>query len=89
MIELYKALLEYRFMGNSESHVINYGDVGGHGGGDDFIMKELYETMIKGTLPRCSGNEGLESAVFALAFDQSAREGRIIDLKEVWKKLGR
>lgn len=29
------------------------------------IMKELYDTLLNGTPPKCSGNEGLESAVVA------------------------
>ena len=45
--------------------------------------------MSKGVKQKCSGNEGLESALFALAFDQSAREGRIVELEPVWKKLNR
>ena len=61
----------------------------GHGGGDDFIMKELFETMSTGVLPKCSGSEGLESAVFALALDQAAEEGTVIDLEPVWKNLNR
>ena len=45
--------------------------------------------MSRGVPPKCSGNEGLESAVFALGFDKAAREGRVVDLEEVWKSLGR
>jgi hypothetical protein len=52
-------------------------------------MKELWATMTEGVPPKCSGNEGLESAVFALGFDQAAREGQIIDLEPVWQKLNR
>lgn len=52
-------------------------------------MKELYDTMTNGTAPKCSGNEGLESAVFALALDQAARTGQVVDLEPVWKSLGR
>jgi len=61
----------------------------GHGGGDSYIMKELYETMTTGAKPKCSGNEGLESAVYALAVDQAARTKQIVDLEPIWKSLGR
>lgn len=61
----------------------------GHGGGDDFIMKELYETMTTGAAPKCSGNEGLQSAVFALALDRAACTGQVVDLEPIWKSLGR
>ena len=60
-----------------------------HGGGDEYIMKELYASMSENKLPACSGNEGLQSAVFALGFDKSAREGGIVDLEPVWKSLNR
>ena len=61
----------------------------GHGGGDDYIMKELYESMTTGALPKCSGNEGLQSAVLALALDKAAQTRDIVDLEPVWKSLGR
>jgi len=61
----------------------------GHGGGDSYIMKELYETMTRGVIPKCSGNEGLESAVYALAVDQAARTKQVVDLEPIWKSLGR
>lgn len=88
VIDLYKSELTYKLL--SEHEVISYDfNAGGHGGGDGYIMKELYETMSEGVPPKCSGSEGLESAVFALAFDQSAREGKIIDLEPIWKHLER
>ena len=61
----------------------------GHGGGDSYIMKELYDSMTTGALPKCSGTEGHESAVFALALDEAARTGKVVDLEPIWKKLGR
>ena len=62
---------------------------GGHGGGDSYIMKSLYDTMINGTAPECSGDEGLESAVAALAIDTAARTGTVYDIEPVWAELGR
>lgn len=88
ILELYASEIRYRTIGEKEFHVHQFG-FGGHGGGDEYIMKELYKTMIEGSAPRCSGSEGLESAVFALALDQSAREGKLIDLEDVWKHLKR
>ena len=52
-------------------------------------MKELFHTMVTGDAPKCSGSEGLESAVLAMAIDQAARTETIVDLEPVWKKLGR
>jgi predicted dehydrogenase len=89
MIELYNREIKYRFLGSDEENRIVFKNADGHGGGDAYIMKELFETMTKGVPPKCSGSEGLESAVLALAIDQAARERRIVDLEPVWKKLGR
>ena len=87
--ELYNREIKYRCLGSDEEHRLVYKNADGHGGGDEYIMKELFETMTKGTEPKCSGDEGLESAVLAMAIDQAARTGSIVDLEPVWKKLGR
>lgn len=87
-MDLYSLLIRYKRLGSDEITEISFrGD--GHGGGDSFIMKELYETMCTGSLPKCSGNEGLQSAVFALAMDEAARKGSVVDLEPVWSSLGR
>ncbi len=52
-------------------------------------MKALFETMTTGAEPKCSGDEGLESAVLALAIDRAARTGQVVDLEPVWKQLNR
>lgn len=87
-VELYSQRLAYQKLGDREKTIIEYkGD--GHAGGDDFIMKELYETMCTGKEPACSGSEGLESAVYALAIDEAARTKQIVDVEKTWQKLGR
>ncbi|MFA6816983.1 MAG: Gfo/Idh/MocA family oxidoreductase, partial [Lentisphaeria bacterium] len=86
--ELYSSTVKYKRIEDEGETVINFG-ADGHGGGDAFITKELYETMTKGIEPKCSGNEGLESAVVALAMDQAARTNQMIDMEPIWKKLDR
>ena len=87
-LDLYTGRLEYRNIGDEGVMLVDVaGD--GHGGGDDYIMKELYESMTTGALPKCSGNEGLQSAVYALALDQAAVTGKVVDLEPIWKSLGR
>ncbi len=86
--ELYSSTLKYKRIEDEGETVINFG-ADGHGGGDAYIMKELYETMLEGVEPKCSGNEGLESAVVALSMDQAAQTNQMIDLEPIWKKLGR
>ncbi|MCK5844615.1 MAG: Gfo/Idh/MocA family oxidoreductase [Victivallales bacterium] len=88
ILELYSGILKYRCIGDEGSTVIDItGD--GHGGGDSHIMKELYNTMVTGEAPKCSGVEGLESAVAAIALDQAAQSQTMIDLEPIWKKLDR
>ena len=89
MLELYNREIRYRFLGEDEEHRITYKSADGHGGGDAYILKELVHTMTTGEAPKCSGSEGLESAVLALAIDRAARTGSIVDLEPVWKQLGR
>ncbi len=87
-LELYASTLKYKRIGDEATQVINFG-ADGHGGGDAYIMKELYECMVNGTPPRSGGNEGLESAVTALGIDAAMTEEKIIDMEPIWKKLGR
>ena len=88
IVELYSHSVKYRHLTDEGTTEINLGS-DGHGGGDDVIMRELYECMCEGSKPKCSGNEGLESAVFALALDQASRTGEMVDLEKIWKSLGR
>ena len=87
-LELYTSTLRYRLMGE-QSEVSFHFWADGHGGGDDYIMKELFDTMQNNTPPKCSGNEGLESAVFAIALDRAAENSAMFDLEPIWKKLNR
>ncbi|MBE6378583.1 MAG: Gfo/Idh/MocA family oxidoreductase [Lentisphaerae bacterium] len=87
-LELYKGILKYQLMNDKMEYSLDFGS-DGHGGGDEVIMKELYEVMCTGEKPKCSGSEGLESAVFALALDEAAEKGTMVDLEPVWKKLDR
>jgi predicted dehydrogenase len=87
-LDLYKGTMCYRNLADDYIHEFNFG-ADGHGGGDDYIMKALYDTMCNGGEPKCSASEGLESAVFALACEQSVTTGEIIDLEPIWKNLER
>jgi predicted dehydrogenase len=60
---------------------------GGHGDGDLFIIRELKDSMINGTKPVCSGNEGLLSAAVAAGIDLAREKGEIIDMKDIWEYL--
>jgi hypothetical protein len=62
---------------------------GGHAGGDEFIMEGLYDSMVNGVKPECGGEEGLDSAITALAVEKAATEKKVVDLEPVWAKLER
>ncbi|MFH2068512.1 MAG: Gfo/Idh/MocA family oxidoreductase [Candidatus Omnitrophota bacterium] len=88
IVELYSSKLKYRCIGDEGLTVMDFaGD--GHGGGDNYIMKELHECMVKNSRPKCGGDEGLESAVVALAIDQAIRDKSLVELEPVWKRLNR
>ena len=88
-VELYTSMLKYQQLGSDEVHSIAFG-ADGHGDGDHVIMKELYETMANDdVLPKCSGNEGLESAVVAMAIDRAATTNTVVEMEEIWKSLNR
>ena len=87
--DLYRRTIRYRNIGDEGETTIEFGDADGHAGGDDIIMQELFDSMINGTTPKCSGSEGLESAVYAIALDQAALSGKIVALEDIWKKLER
>jgi len=88
-LDLYGRTISWKNIGDSAVNTLTFEECDGHGGGDAHIMQELLRTMIHGEPPRCSGDEGLQSAVFALAIDQAARTGEIVDMEPVWKRLGR
>ena len=86
-LELYSSELSLKRIGE-DMVTIHYG-ADGHGGGDNFIMKELYECMTTGAEPKSSGLEGLESAVTALMIDKASIEEKVLDVEPVWAKLNR
>ena len=89
LVELYTMTIRYKLLGREDEHVIRTPGGSGHGGGDSRIMRELLDTMQNHTPPKCSGSDGLTSAVYALALDQAAREHKVIDLEPTWATLGR
>ena len=87
-LDLYAKKISWRNIGDAAEHTLEFTGSDGHGGGDDTIMKELFDTMVNHTPPRCAGKEGLRSAVYAMAIDKAATTGAIVNLAPVWKELG-
>jgi predicted dehydrogenase len=89
IVELYTGLIRAKRLDEEETRIFDFSQGGGHAGGDTIIMRELYDTMLNGTPPKCSGEEGLTSAVVALAIEEAKDRGAVFDLEPVWERLGR
>jgi len=87
--ELYTGVVRAKRIGKDEPE-LRFDITGeGHAGGDQVIMKELLDSMLTGSAPKCGGDEGLESAVAALAIDEARLKGSTLDLEPIWRRLGR
>ena len=86
--ELYSGTLRARKLGEEAEQLYRFG-ADGHGGGDDVQMREFFAAMTGAAPIKCSGSEGLESAVFALALDRAMHGGEVVDLEPVWRELER
>jgi Predicted dehydrogenases and related proteins len=54
----------------------------GHGGGDSFILDDLFDCIEENRKPDASVYDGLRASLIAFAADESARTGQVIDLKD-------
>lgn len=79
--------IEHRRIGWDEPTVVYEEALGGHGGGDEVLARELRRCMLEGVDPAVGVKEGLEAAVTAFAIDRAADEGKVIDLAEDWRKV--
>ena len=86
-LDLYQRKITYRVVGDPIIHTLDFSNCDNHGGGDKFIMEELYDTISKDVPPKCAGREGLLSAVYAIAINEAAVSGKIVDLTSIWQKL--
>lgn len=70
----------------SKKEVIHTDVECGHGGGDEVMAKSLVETLLHGTDPLASVENGLESAIAVFGMDQAADTGCTVDLRPMWKQ---
>lgn len=61
---------------------------GGHGGGDEILVKELAGSMLDGVTPTVGMEEGLRAAVTCFAIDQASDRGEVVDLSPSWEFIG-
>jgi predicted dehydrogenase len=61
---------------------------GGHGGGDGILGASIASTMLKGTPPLTSLDDGLRAAFTVFGIDEAQRTGTVVDLAPYWKQAG-
>lgn len=67
--------------------IINKEIVGGHGGGDDFLVRELNKCMDFNLSPEISIDDAIKSALICLAIDYSMNNGEVVNLGSIWKNF--
>jgi predicted dehydrogenase len=87
--DVLKGILQMRYLGSTETiTVIDDQYKGGHGAGDVFLVKELIEAMEDEEKDHVSLDDGIKSAIVALAAEESRKEDKIVDLEPIWKDFG-
>lgn len=59
---------------------------GGHGNGDEYLAKELADSMLHEIPPLVSMVEGLESSVVCFAMDDARTFGAVLELAPYWQE---
>jgi predicted dehydrogenase len=62
--------------------------LGAHGGGDSVLGASLADSILKGTPPLTSLEDGLCAAFTAFGLDEALRTGTVTDLIPLWRKAG-
>ena len=69
-----------------EVETFSFTDVDAHGGGDIRMCQHVVELMT-GKKQACSDKDWLYGAIAAIALEQAQKNGEIINLESVWKKI--
>lgn len=86
---LVSGLIEVGDIGwESKIETIDSASTDGHGGGDAVMGRELLRTFRGEAPPLASVREGLCSAITAFGIDEACREGKVADLRPLWKQAG-
>lgn len=65
------------------------GEVGGHGGSDTVMLRELSRAILNDEPMPTTLEDGLRAVVTCLGIDRAMDTGRVVDLRPVWKRVGR
>ena len=80
--------IEVRRIGfDTELENVSAGVSGGHGGGDNLLVKELADSMLRGSPPKVGIEEGLRSALTCFAIDEAMETGAVVDLAPYWNQI--
>lgn len=60
----------------------------GHGGADPQLISWLSHCMLDDSRPKASIDEGLKSAITCFAIDQAMRDGKLVDVTQLWDAAG-
>ena len=71
----------------TERFTLEHDDSGHHGG--DSVISNQYKSMLRGkpTPPLAGLREGIEACLVAIASEQSACEGKVVDMNELYKTV--
>jgi predicted dehydrogenase len=85
--DVLKGFLQYKILGSSETAmIIDEKFKGGHGAGDFYLINELVDAMEGESYS--SLDDGIKSAVIAIAAERARKESCVVDLEPIWKEFG-
>ncbi len=73
---------------DEEIQHIDAGASGGHGGGDEVLVRSLADCILHDAEPFTSLDDGLKAAFTCFAIDEAERSGRIIAVDKYWQDAG-
>lgn len=62
--------------------------IGQHGGGDEFLARSLAATMLTGSPPQATFDDGLCAAITCFGIDDAMAAGQVIDMRPYWERAG-
>ncbi len=81
--------IEYKRIGHEEALIpVETGARGGHGGADSILCNSLRDSLLEGTPPLATPDDGLKAAIACFGVDRATEKGQVVDLSAMWKQAG-
>jgi len=80
--------IEYRRISHEKPVMKETTVGGGHGGADGTMSAALRDSMVNGAAPLVGLDDGIRSAVACFGVDSALDSGTVVDLREMWQKVG-